>query len=1166
MHENAGRAAHGANARAFEVTREQLCALTELEREMALSELANVYGGVRGLAASLHVDTERGLPTDDASDMDARRAAFGCNSLPQPRSTSLLRLFWEALHDTTLVILMLAGAISLVLGLTTEEDKSTSWIEGCSILLSVLTVTLITAVNDYQKERQFRAMNTIKDDLRVRLLRNGTVSEVSTHDIVVGDIALIDVGDIVPADGLLVDGNDIQIDESAFTGETHLVAKGPENPIIFSSTKVMEGAGRMLVIAVGPNSQAGIIASLVHGATAAQMSGTAGGSRESSSASLSAQLPDRDAEERAELGVADSVGTGPRPWYARLWPWARTRRAARERTDNEDSVALIAMPKTPTPHDQQLMADDSRPGPALRQNSRSLSAASLRVTDLRAAPPNKSVLQSKLEWLSVRIGYAGMACGVAAFVIMSLRFSIDTFAVNHSGWSSMYVNDYLNYFIVGVTVLVVAVPEGLPLAVTLALAFSVRRMLADGNLVRHLHACETMGNATTVCTDKTGTLTTNQMTVMHIWLGGTTHAKAPPVEGLSGPLRRLLVDGIAINSNAELRVPAVAGAPIERIGNKTECALLQMIADLGEDYGAIRRAAHASIVRLVTFSSARKRMSVVVALPGGGYRAYVKGASEILLELCTQVSHADGHPIPLDRELREAIQTGVIAKFAADGLRTLVLAYRDLDGAPGGVGPWSDVDADAIESSLVCIAVVGIEDPLRDNVVEAIQQCQRAQIVVRMVTGDNAMTARSIASKCGILKESQGHTVLEGPAFRQRVLDANGNLRQDEFDAIAPNLRVLARSSPKDKYTLVSGLLASQALGPRQVVAVTGDGTNDAPALKRADVGFAMGQTGTSVAKDASDIILMNDDFASIVKAVMWGRNIYDSVGKFLQFQLTVNLVAVTVAVVGAMALEESPLSAVQLLWVNLIMDSLASLALATEAPTADLLKRAPYGRDKALVSRRMALNIIGQTVYQLAMLFLLVFYGDVMFQVPSGRGQPLNSPPSVHYTLVFNTFVFMQLFNQVSSRKLHDETNIFGGLLRNRMFVYISLLEVFGQVIIVEFGGVAFSTVALSGMQWLACVGLGSSTLLVGYILRLVPSKILPHFMRFVRRPEAELPISHGRELWIRNLSHIRWQLFVLRQWQRGNEEARWAQVMARLSRHSRPPGTSSPLASAHS
>jgi len=542
--------------------------------------------------------------------------------------------------------------------------------------------------------------------------------------------------------------------------------------------------------------------------------------------------------------------------------------------------------------------------------------------------------------------------------------------------------------------LVVAVPEGLPLAVTLSLAYSVKKMMKDNNLVRHLDACETMGNATAICSDKTGTLTTNRMAVKQSYIGGTHHKDTPQFEQLPQPTRDLLIHGICFNSSyASQVIPGKKpGEQMQQLGNKTECGMLGFVVELKQNFQQIRETMpEDKFVKIFTFNSVRKSMASVIPKSDqqGGFRLFSKGASEIILKKCKWILNKDGKPETFREQDATNLVKSVIEPMACDGLRTICLAYRDF--VPSNAesnqmlyqGQMNWDDEDNIVKDLTCIAIVGIQDPVRPEVPEAIKKCQRAGITVRMVTGDNVNTARSIAMQCGILKPGGDEfLILEGREFNARVRDESGEVKQELLDRVWPRLRVLARSSPTDKYTLVKGMIDSKASSAREVVAVTGDGTNDAPALKKADVGFAMGLAGTDVAKEASDIILTDDNFTSIVKAVMWGRNVYDSIAKFLQFQLTVNVVAVIVAFVGACAIQDSPLKAVQMLWVNLIMDTLAALALATEMPTEELLRRKPYGRTKPLISRTMFKNIIGHTIYQLAIIFTLVFAGHLIFDM----------------------------------------------------------------------------------------------------------------------------------------------------------------------------------------
>ncbi|MEE6505784.1 hypothetical protein FKM82_005653 [Ascaphus truei] len=592
----------------------------------------------------------------------------------------------------------------------------------------------------------------------------------------------------------------------------------------------------------------------------------------------------------------------------------------------------------------------------------------------------KSVLQGKLTKLAVQIGKAGLVMSAITVIILVLYFVIETFVVQGRVWlaecTPVYVQYFVKFFIIGVTVLVVAVPEGLPLAVTISLAYSVKKMMKDNNLVRHLDACETMGNATAICSDKTGTLTTNRMTVVQSYIGDQHHKGKPDPNSINPKSLDLLVNAIAINCayTSKILPPQKEGALPQQVGNKTECALLGYVLDLQRDYQLVRdQIPEERLYKVYTFNSVRKSMSTIICLPGGGFRLYSKGASEIVLKKCSNILSSTGELRTFRLRDRDDMVKKVIEPMACDGLRTICIAYRDLPGVPEP--EWENENE--IVGDLTCITVVGIEDPVRPEVPEAIRKCQRAGISVRMVTGDNINTARAIAAKCGIIQPGEDFICLEGKEFNRRIRNEKGEIEQERLDKIWPKLRVLARSSPTDKHTLVKGIIDSTIGEQRQVVAVTGDGTNDGPALKKADVGFAMGLAGTDVAKEASDIILTDDNFSSIVKAVMWGRNVYDSISKFLQFQLTVNVVAVIVAFTGACITQDSPLKAVQMLWVNLIMDTFASLALATEPPTESLLLRKPYGRNKPLISRTMMKNILGHAVYQLIIIFTLLFAAE---------------------------------------------------------------------------------------------------------------------------------------------------------------------------------------------
>ncbi|XP_065370728.1 plasma membrane calcium-transporting ATPase 2 isoform X8 [Calliphora vicina] len=1062
------------------------------------------FGGIMEICKKLYTSPNEGLG-GSKSDVEHRRETFGSNTIPPKPPKTFLTLVWEALQDVTLIILEVAALVSLGLSfykpadddapVLQEEEDHHGWIEGLAILISVIVVVIVTAFNDYSKERQFRGLqNRIEGEHKFSVIRGGEVCQISVGDIVVGDIAQIKYGDLLPADGILIQSNDLKVDESSLTGESDHVKKGIDSdPMVLSGTHVMEGSGKMIVTAVGVNSQAGIIFTLLGAAVDEQEAEIKKMKKEAKKAKKSKSLTGDD--ERAPGKVVS------------------------QKADSDGN------------HIQQ---QKSAPAPESGHKK------------------EKSVLQAKLTKLAIQIGYAGSTIAVLTVIILVIQFCIKTFVIEERPWKNTYANNLVKHLIIGVTVLVVAVPEGLPLAVTLSLAYSVKKMMKDNNLVRHLDACETMGNATAICSDKTGTLTTNRMTVVQSYICEKLCKVLPTLNDIPQHVGNLITQGISVNSayTSNILPGSEPGDLPMQVGNKTECALLGFVQALGVKYQSIRdEITEDKFTRVYTFNSVRKSMGTVVPRANGGYRLYSKGASEIILKKCSFIYGHDGVLEKFTRDMQERLIREVIEPMACDGLRTISIAYRDFVPGKAAINEvhidnepnWDDEEN--MMTNLTCLCVVGIEDPVRPEVPDAIRKCQRAGITVRMVTGDNINTARSIASKCGILKPNEDFLILEGKEFNRRIRDSNGDIQQHLIDKVWPKLRVLARSSPTDKYTLVKGIIDSAVSENREVVAVTGDGTNDGPALKKADVGFAMGIAGTDVAKEASDIILTDDNFSSIVKAVMWGRNVYDSIAKFLQFQLTVNVVAVIVAFIGACAVQDSPLKAVQMLWVNLIMDTLASLALATELPTPDLLLRKPYGRTKPLISRTMMKNILGQALYQLVIIFGLLFVGDLILDIESGRGQELNAGPTQHFTIIFNTFVMMTLFNEINARKIHGQRNVLEGLFTNPIFYTIWIFTMISQVVIVQYGKMAFSTKALSLDQWLWCIFFGLGTLVWGQLITSVPTRKLPKILSWGRgHPEeytdgmnlgeerfdsidSDKKPRAGQILWIRGLTRLQTQ-----------------------------------------
>ncbi|XP_016327141.1 plasma membrane calcium-transporting ATPase 1 isoform X4 [Sinocyclocheilus anshuiensis] len=1107
----------------FGCSLKELRSLMELRGAEGLHKIQETYGDVNGLCNRLKTSPVDGLSGQPA-DIEKRKVAFGQNFIPPKKPKTFLQLVWEALQDVTLIILEVAAIVSLGLsfykppdsenrncgnaagGVEDEGEAEAGWIEGAAILLSVACVVLVTAFNDWSKEKQFRGLQSrIEQEQKFMMVRGGQVIPIPVAEIVVGDIAQIKYGDLLPADGILIQGNDLKIDESSLTGESDHVKKSMEkDSVLLSGTHVMEGSGKMVVTAVGVNSQTGIIFTL-----------------------LGAGEDDEDEEEKEKKKERKKEKKNKKQDGS-----VENRKKAKA----QDGAAMEMQP---------LNSDEGAEGEEKRK-------ANLQKKE-------KSVLQGKLTKLAVQIGKAGLVMSAITVIILVVLFVVDTFWIQGIPWEKectpIYIQFFVKFFIIGVTVLVVAVPEGLPLAVTISLAYSVKKMMKDNNLVRHLDACETMGNATAICSDKTGTLTMNRMTVVQVFIADKHYKKVPEPDVIPASTMDLLILGISVNCayTTKIMSPEKEGGLNRQVGNKTECALLGFALDLKKDYQAIRNEIpEEKLYKVYTFNSVRKSMSTVLKNADGSYRMFSKGASEILLRKCYKILTATGEAKLFRPRDRDDMVKRVIEPMASEGLRTICLAYRDFPASEGE--PDWDNESDIL-TRLTCVCVVGIEDPVRPEVPDAIRKCQRAGITVRMVTGDNLNTARAISTKCGILQPGDDFLCLEGKEFNRRIRNEKGEIEQERIDKIWPKLRVLARSSPTDKHTLVKGIIDSTVVERRQVVAVTGDGTNDGPALKKADVGFAMGIAGTDVAKEASDIILTDDNFSSIVKAVMWGRNVYDSISKFLQFQLTVNVVAVIVAFTGACITQDSPLKAVQMLWVNLIMDTFASLALATEPPTESLLLRKPYGRNKPLISRTMMKNILGHAVYQLTIIFTLLFAGEKMFDIDNGRYAPLHAPPSEHYTIVFNTFVMMQLFNEINARKIHGERNVFEGIFNNMIFCTIVFGTFVIQIVIVQFGGKPFSCVGLSIEQWLWCILLGFGCLLWGQIISSIPTsrlkflKTAGHGTQKEEIPDEELEeledldeIDHaerelrrGQILWFRGLNRIQTQMDVVSAFQSG-------------------------------
>ncbi|XP_052147577.1 calcium-transporting ATPase 2, plasma membrane-type-like [Oryza glaberrima] len=675
---------------------------------------------------------------------------------------------------------------------------------------------------------------------------------------------------------------------------------------------------------------------------------------------------------------------------------------------------------------------------------------------------DETPLQVKLNGVATIIGKIGLIFAVVTFAVLTEGlFRRKIMDASYLSWTGDDAMELLEFFAIAVTIVVVAVPEGLPLAVTLSLAFAMKKMMNDKALVRHLAACETMGSATTICSDKTGTLTTNHMTVVKACICGNIKdvESASDTKSLFSELPEyamtLLSQSIFNNTGGDVVFNKSGSREI--LGTPTETAILEFGLSLGGDFLAVRKAS--TLVKVEPFNSAKKRMGVVIQLPGGAMRAHSKGASEIILASCSKYLNDQGNVVPLD-DATVAHLNATINSFANEALRTLCLAYVD-------VGDGFSANDQIPEDGYTCIGIVGIKDPVRPGVKESVAICRSAGIMVRMVTGDNINTAKAIARECGILTE--GGIAIEGPDFRTKSAE--------ELNELIPKIQVMARSSPLDKHTLVKHLRTTFD----EVVAVTGDGTNDAPALHEADIGLAMGIAGTEVAKESADVIILDDNFSTIVTVAKWGRSVYINIQKFVQFQLTVNVVALIVNFSSACLTGSAPLTAVQLLWVNMIMDTLGALALATEPPNDELMKRTPVGRKGNFISNIMWRNILGQAFYQFIVIWYLQTEGKWLFGL-KGENSDL-----VLNTLIFNCFVFCQVFNEVSSREM-ERINVFEGILDNNVFVAVLGSTVIFQFIIVQFLGDFANTTPLTLKQWFNCIFIGFIGMPIAAAVKLIP------------------------------------------------------------------------------
>ena len=850
------------------------------------------------------------------------REQHGKNVLTPPQRTSLWKLYLDKYRDPIIQILLVAAFVSLILAFIEKN-----FMETIGIFVAVFLATTVGFYFERDAAKKFNLLTALSEEQPVKVRRNGKVMEIPRHDVVVGDVALVEVGDEVPADGELILCNDLQINESALTGEPvaekSLEGGGdgayPRN-VILRSTMVMNGRGEFVVTAVGDATEIGKVA---------------------------------------------------------------------KKSTEQTSV------ETP--------------------------------------------LHMQLDKLAKMISKVGSVVSVAAFFI----FLIHDILTNPAwgGKDYFYMAEIvLNYFMMAVTLIVMAVPEGLPMAITLSLALNMRRMLKSNNLVRKLHACETMGAVTVICTDKTGTLTQNKMQVSALELKQGDEA--------------LLDTAIALNSTAELN----DGKPI---GNPTESALLLWLDAQGKDYEELRK--QVNVLKQLPFSTERKMMATLAEVDGETY-LFVKGAPEIVMKKC----------IIEDRMLKQTAEE--LDEWQHKAMRTLAFAYKKIETSIMRTSRTSTAEVVALldANDLQLQAIAAIADPIRPDVPAAVQECRHAGIEVKVVTGDTAATALEIGKQIGVFEDEPENIGADGSmtSLDQQMITGEQweALSDEEAYERAKDIRVMSRARPTDKQRLVAML---QKRG--EVVAVTGDGTNDAPALHYAHVGLSLG-SGTSVAKEASDMTLLDDSFKSIANAVMWGRSLYRNLQRFLFFQLVVNVAALLLVLGGSVIGTEMPLTVTQILWVNLIMDTFAALALASLPPSHEVMKEKPRKASDFIINKSIGFGILFCGI-----VFFLVMFALLVYCERRGKGGV-----DVHeLTMFFTTFVMIQFWNLFNAKALMSHHTAFRHFLKDKGMILVLVLVLVGQWIIVTFGGEMFRTTPLSLHEWLLIIGSTSVVLWVGELWR---------------------------------------------------------------------------------
>ena len=1109
----------------------------------------STHQGLEGLAKKLKTDLNNGISYNSLA---LRQQAFDNNERYREPMPSFWYFVKDAFGDEILQILCLCAIIEISIGLSPfTENPGYDAFDGIGIVFAIMVIVITTAVTNYNKEKKFKQLSdeNFKKFLVV-CTREGANINIPDEELLVGDKCKVDMGMIIPADGIVISSTNLKLDEASLTGESNLMRKESiENclkmknesgkypsPMVFSGTTVKEGEGWMLVLATGPNSAAGKIREHVMQNKEDE---------ESNKTPLELKLED----------IAEDIG--------KFGLWSAI-------------ITLVAL------------------------------LIKLFYSKYIQMYHKNELLEAFIE----KHFHNGTYDKTTAEKIKNQTYYL---LDNYSIWSGIW-KDIFQSIILCITIIVVAIPEGLPLAVTLSLSFSVKKMMDDNNLVRHMPACETMGGANYICTDKTGTLTRNKMHVVSFY----NNTNKVNVNDIDHEHTQNYTKKFAEKYYKQLRDALINNVDIELDGNgdiivasssKTDFAFYDLLRGFNENLSN----KYQQLDRL-KFHSDRKRMSTIVKRDDGKYFIYMKGAPEVVIKSCTSYLKTTGEGIvELQKDPNHLKQLDDITKeYSNLTLRNLAIAFKEISFEEFNNFMASKMNTDHLnyeveQTGFTLIGIAAINDALRPGVPQSVDMCRQADVNVIMITGDDITIAEAIAKNAGIIKPSENYLSITGKQFIDRIggivcktctmltekcscpktigqakikypeLEDDEDLAKklkkervhdmDSFKEIIKNLKVIARARAIDKYALVLGLRELD-----NVVAVTGDGTNDASALSKADVGFAMGKTGTDVARDAADIIILDDNFNSIVHAIKWGRNIFDNIRKFLQFQLSVNFSAVLLVFVCSCIGSESPITAIQMLWINLIMDSLGSLALSTEDPSDELLYRSPHSKREYIINNIMWKMIIVQSLVQFSLVLYMYLYGSsfivednperlnmirqlencfgdfpaevsefknhkVYYYIMDGKKSswdPMkhlrrNLDPkvcfffdrtqfeedqinnlyeafkwytstygnTVHMTMIFNTFVFYSLFNQINSRIINNDLNIFHRILDNWMFIAVTLTEMLIQFLIVQYGGLVFkcNKEGLTFSQWVWCLGLAGITFVVNFCLKFIRLEAICEF-----------------------------------------------------------------------